>query len=190
MDIRIAELREHAERFHGTGDKQRLLHVCGEIGYVVATGIVCFLPGRCWFHVPFSGGGGELFLQQGIEQILCVQDSAVVIQALAANGKDILWILADQAQVRAQRVVEIEPQHLRPRRHDGGDRLVGQVENTIHHGLLAFFERAILRSLFDEFLDIILGNGIVRPTAMNPKRSEQQVGAGTEPVRQPLQLPP
>ena len=135
MDAGIAESGQQAERLHRARHEERLLHVLGEIQ--------------------------RLALQRGVEKILGVQDAAEVIETLAAHGEDVLCMLPDQLQVVAQGIVEVEPEHLRARRHEGGDDLVGEVENAIHHGLLALGERAILCPLLHEFLDVILGNGVL-----------------------------
>ena len=61
----------------------------------------------------------------------------------------------------AQAVREVEPDHLRARRHERVSRLVAEVEHTVDHVLLRLFERAVFRALLDEVFDFVLCDGVL-----------------------------
>lgn len=100
-------------------------------------------------------------------------------------------MFADDAQVVAQGVGQVEPEHLGARRHQGVGGLVAHVEDAVDHGLLGFLEGAVLGALLDEVLDLVLGDGVldVRVDAEQQedaaRRAGQEADEGAREARKP-----
>lgn len=131
----VAEFGEHAEGLHRARHKHGLADVLREVE--------------------------RLALERGVEEVLGVEHAAEVIEVLAADGEDVLRVFADDAQVVAQGVGQVEPEHLGARRHQGVGGLVAHVEDAVDHGLLGFLEGAVLGALLDEVLDLVFGDGVL-----------------------------
>lgn len=135
VDAGVAELGEHAEGLHRARHEHGLADVLREVE--------------------------GLALERGVEEVFGVEHAAEVVEILAADGEDVLRMFADDAQVVAQGVGQVEPEHLGARRHQGVGGLVAHVEDAVDHGLLGFLEGAVLGALFDEVLDLVLGDGVL-----------------------------
>ena len=135
MDAGVAELGEYAERLHGTRHEHRLADILGKVE-------------------------GFAF-ERSVQEVLGVEHAAEIVEILAADREDVLRMLADDAQIVLERIREVEPEHLRARRHQGIGRLVAHVEDAVDHGLFRLFERAVLCALFDEVLDLVFGDRIL-----------------------------
>ncbi len=129
MDTASLEFLEHAQDFHRARHEKWLVQVLGDVERLV-----------------FEGG---------VEQVLGIEDAAEFIEAVATDREYILLGLADEAQIVLERVGQVEPQHLRARRHEGIGRLVAHMEYAVDHGLLAALEGTVLCALFDEVLDLV-----------------------------------
>ena len=165
VDAGVAELGEHAEGLHRAWYEHGLADVLREVE--------------------------RLALERGVEEILGVEHAAEVVEVLATDGEDVLRVFADDAQVVAQGVGQVEPEHLGARRHQGVGGLVAHVEDAIYHGLLGFLEGAVLGALLDEVFDLVLGDGVldVRVDAEQQenaaRRAGQEADEGAREAREP-----
>ena len=165
VDAGVAELGEHAEGLHRARYEHGLADVLREVE--------------------------GLALERGVEEVFGVEHAAEVVEILAADGEDVLRMFADDAQVVAQGVGQVEPEHLGARRHQGVGRLVAHVEDAVDHGLLGFLEGAVLGALLDEVFDLVLGDGVldVRVDAEQQQdaigRARQKADEGAREARKP-----
>ena len=135
MHARVAEFFEQAEQLHGARHEHRLAQVLRQL---------------------------ERFVRErGVQQVFRVKNAAEIVEVLAADEEDGLRRLPDDAQVVAQAVREVEPDHLRARRHERVCRLVAEMEHAVDHVLLRLFERAVFRALLDEVLDLVLRDRVL-----------------------------
>lgn len=154
MDAGVAELGEYAEGLHRARHEHGLADVLREVE--------------------------RLALERGVEEVLGVEHAAEVIEVLAADGEDVLRVFADDAQIVAQGVGQVEPEHLGARRHQGVGRLVAHVEDAVDHGLLGFLEGTVLGALLDEVFDLVLGDGVL-DVRVDAEQQEDAIGrAGQE----------
>lgn len=84
-------------------------------------------------------------------------------------------MFADDAQVVAQGVGQVEPEHLGARRHQGVGGLVAHVEDAVDHSLLGFLEGAVLGALLDEVFDLVLGDGVL-DVRVDAEQQEDAIG--------------
>lgn len=165
VDAGVAELGEHAEGLHRARYEHGLADVLREVE--------------------------RLALERGVEEVLGVEHAAEIVEVLAADGEDVLRMFADDAQVVAQGVGQVEPEHLGARRHQGVGGLVAHVEDAVDHGLLGFLEGAVLGALLDEVFDLVLGDGVldVRVDAEQQedaaRRAGQEADEGAREARKP-----
>ena len=117
--------------------------------------------------------------ERSVQKILGVEDAAEIVEVLASDGEDGLCVRADHAQVVAQAVLEVEPEHLRARRHERVSRLVAEVEHAVDHGLFRFLEGAVLRSLFDEVLDLVLRHRVLE-FRIESEHEQDEIGRARE----------
>lgn len=165
VDAGVAEFGEHAEGLHRARHKHGLADVLREVE--------------------------GLALERGVEEVFGVEHAAEVVEILAADGEDVLRMFADDAQVVAQGVGQVEPEHLGARRHQGVGGLVAHVEDAVDHSLLGFLEGAVLGALLDEVFDLVLGDGVldVRVDAEQQenatRRARQEANEGAREAREP-----
>lgn len=89
-------------------------------------------------------------------------------------------MFADDAQVVAQGIRQVEPEHLCARRHQGVGRLVAHVEDAVDHGLLRLLEGAVFCALLDEVLDLILCDGVLDVRVDAEQQQDAICGTGQE----------
>lgn len=158
----VAEFGEHAEGLHRAWHEHGLADVLREVE--------------------------RLALERGVEEVLGVEHAAEIVEVLAADGEDVLRVFADDAQVVAQGICQIEPEHLRARRHQGIGRLVAHVEDAVDHGLLGLLEGAVFCALFDEVLDLVLCDGVLDVRVDAEQQQDAARGAGQEADERPCEM--
>ena len=133
MNRARAEFFEDAQPLHGARHEER------------APNVVCEVELRA--------------VQDRVEELLCVDDAAKVIEVLVRDGEYVVLCRADDAQLLGACLGEVDPRDLRARGHEGGGGLVAHVKDAVDHVLLRLFKRAVLRALLHEILDGILRDG-------------------------------
>ena len=81
------------------------------------------------------------------------------------------------------RILQVEPDDVRPRCHEGVHGAVVQAEHALDHFLLGGFEHPFLGPLFDHQLDFFLGDGGLRGR-LDAAKPQHQLSGKTEQLDQ------
>ena len=84
--------------------------------------------------------------------------AAEIVKTITSHRNDGFGIFFDKPQIVLYGIFEIDPEHLRARRHQGVGRLIAHMEDIVNHCLLCFFKCSLFGTLFDQIFDFILRN--------------------------------
>ena len=105
-------------------------------------------------RLQINGLAGQIMSQQ----VFGMNDAGDVIQTAAAHGETRIAALFDFCPHLIVGGVGIQPDDLRPRRHQRPRTSIAQAEDGFHHILFRFFENARLGPLLDQRFDFLFGN--------------------------------
>jgi hypothetical protein len=99
--------------------------------------------------------------QQVGEKVLLLYHAERMTEVAAARDDDTrIGAVGDLARHRVGRIIEIDPVHIRARRHDGRDRAVGQRQHAVDHLLLDLVDHPGLGALGDGEAHFLFGDAI------------------------------
>ncbi len=88
------------------------------------------------------------------QEILCEQDTHHFIPILSDDGETGMARIDDGVQQLRPRVIELQHDHVRARNHDVADLSLGNLEDTLEHGVLLGGQQVSAPTLAEECHDI------------------------------------